>query len=271
MSEFTAETRQKRASKQSSPQSRGRRRLSRHGEHTATTSPAKAATVLARLGSIPTFGRRAAVVAAACAVLVGVGAAGQAAEHATTTTATESATAKAATDAQLAFEKILVSAQAAQAEASVAPQPAPAPTPAAEPAPAEPAPEPSPAPAEPAPAAAAAPAPAPEPAPVVAVNDPDGAQAYAASQLGSYGWAADQMQCLQTLWTKESNWTTTATNASSGAYGIVQSLPAEKMASAGADYLTNYRTQINWGLDYVKERYGSPCGALNFHYANNWY
>jgi len=52
---------------------------------------------------------------------------------------------------------------------------------------------------------------------------------------------------------------------------VVQSLPAEKMASAGADYLTNYRTQINWGLQYVQERYGSPCGALNFHYANNWY
>ena len=75
------------------------------------------------------------------------------------------------------------------------------------------------------------------------------------------------MQCLQKLWTKESDWKTTATNASSGAYGVVQSLPAEKMASAGADYMTNYRTQINWGLDYVKARYGSPCGALNFHYA----
>jgi hypothetical protein len=103
------------------------------------------------------------------------------------------------------------------------------------------------------------------------VDDPAAAQAYAASQLGTYGWAADQMQCLTTLWTKESDWKTTATNASSGAYGIVQSLPAEKMATAGADYMTNFRTQINWGLNYIKERYGSPCGALNFHYANNWY
>jgi hypothetical protein len=142
----------------------------------------------------------------------------------------------------------------APAEISVAPQ-------AAEPAPA-PAPEPAPAP---------APAPEPAPAPVVAVNDPAGAQAYAASQLASYGWSADQMQCLTTLWTKESNWTTTATNPSSGAYGIVQSLPAEKMASAGADYLTNYRTQINWGLNYIQERYQSPCGALNFHLSHNWY
>jgi hypothetical protein len=149
----------------------------------------------------------------------------------------------------------------------------PAPEPAAEqinvvPQAAEPAPVAEPA---PAPAPEPAPAPAPEPAPVVAVNDPAGAQAYAAGQLASYGWAPDQMQCLQTLWTKESDWTTTATNPSSGAYGIVQSLPAEKMASAGADYLTNYRTQINWGLNYIQERYQSPCGALNFHLSNNWY
>ena len=43
------------------------------------------------------------------------------------------------------------------------------------------------------------------------------------------------------------------------------------MATAGADYRTNYRTQINWGLDYIKERYDSPCGALNWHLAHNWY
>ena len=119
-----------------------------------------------------------------------------------------------------------------------------------------------------APAPATAPAPAPAP---VAVDDPAGAQAYAAAQLPVHGWAASEMQCLMKLWTRESDWKTTATNPSSGAYGVVQSLPAEKMASAGADYRTNYRTQINWGLTYVQERYGSPCGALNFHYANNWY
>jgi outer membrane biosynthesis protein TonB len=150
----------------------------------------------------------------------------------------------------------------APADIKVQPQEAaPAPAPAPEPAPA----------AAPAPAPAPAPEPVPEPAPAVAVNDPAGAQAYAAGQLANYGWAQDQLQCLVTLWTKESDWTTTATNASSGAYGIVQSLPAEKMASAGPDYMTNYRTQINWGLNYIKERYQSPCGALNFHLGNNWY
>ncbi|UEL29192.1 hypothetical protein [Pseudarthrobacter sp. L1SW] len=215
-------------------------------------------------GKIPSFGQRAAILAASCALLVGVGAAGQATDTSARVAATEAQASEAQSKLSMEQSEIRANpAPAAPAEPiNVVPQAAePAPAPAAEPAPA-PAPEPAPAP---------APEPAPEPAPVVAVNDPAGAQAYAAGQLASYGWAPDQMQCLQTLWTKESDWTTTATNPSSGAYGIVQSLPAEKMASAGADYLTNYRTQINWGLDYIQERYQSPCGALNFHYANNWY
>ena len=105
----------------------------------------------------------------------------------------------------------------------------------------------------------------------VPVDDPAGAKAYAASVLGGHGWEASQMTCLDTLWTKESEWLTSATNASSGAYGIPQALPGVKLATAGGDWQTNYRTQINWGLTYIESRYGSPCSALNFHYANNWY
>ncbi|MGW4690533.1 aggregation-promoting factor C-terminal-like domain-containing protein, partial [Streptomyces sp. NPDC004244] len=62
-----------------------------------------------------------------------------------------------------------------------------------------------------------------------------------------------------------------ATNASSGAYGLVQALPASKMASAGADWKTNPATQIKWGLDYMNSRYGSPVQAWNFWQANHWY
>ncbi|MER1996326.1 MAG: hypothetical protein ABTA24_07490 [Arthrobacter sp.] len=105
----------------------------------------------------------------------------------------------------------------------------------------------------------------------VPVDDPAGAKAYAASVLGNHGWDASQMACLDTLWTKESEWLTSATNASSGAYGIPQALPGVKLAAAGGDWQTSYRTQINWGLTYIESRYGSPCSALNFHYANNWY
>ncbi|KRE53079.1 hypothetical protein ASG92_05840 [Arthrobacter sp. Soil736] len=263
MSEFKVKARPERAPKQS------RQKLSRH-----RAEPAAPATPWGRLtAGIPSFGRRAAVVTTACAVLIGVGAAGQAAEQSAPRAGSEAASATTSQAPTLNFDKTLIAALPAPTAAALAPQSAAKPAaPTAAPKAAAPKAAPAPAKAPAAPAAKVAPAaPAPKPAAAVAVNDPAGAQAYAAGKLSSYGWAADQMQCLQTLWTKESEWRTTATNASSGAYGVVQSLPAEKMASAGADYLTNYRTQINWGLDYVKERYGSPCGALNFHLANNWY
>ncbi|WP_420370351.1 hypothetical protein [Curtobacterium sp. L1-20] len=93
------------------------------------------------------------------------------------------------------------------------------------------------------------------------VVDPAGAQAYARSALASFGWGQDQFSCLQSLWTQESGWRANALNASSGAYGIPQSLPADKMSAAGADWRTNAATQINWGLAYIKSAYGSPCAA----------
>ncbi|KQN88953.1 hypothetical protein [Arthrobacter sp. Leaf69] len=230
--------------------------------------PAKPASALSRFArNFGVTGRRTAVVAAACAVLVGVGAAGQAAET-SARHATASSSTKAPTTANpltpLDFERVRADNQVPTTGAVAAKSPAAKPAKAAAPAP-KAAPKPAPKPVK-----KPAPKPVKKPAPV-AVNDPAGAQAYAASKLGSYGWAPSQMQCLQKLWTKESDWKTTATNPTSGAYGVVQSLPAEKMASAGADYRTNYRTQINWGLTYVKDRYGSPCEALNFHYAHNWY
>ncbi len=69
----------------------------------------------------------------------------------------------------------------------------------------------------------------------------------------------------------ESGWDVDATNASSGAYGLVQALPGSKMASAGSDWKTNAETQIEWGLDYMNSRYGSPTGAWAFWQANGWY
>ncbi|MER7534686.1 MULTISPECIES: transglycosylase SLT domain-containing protein [unclassified Streptomyces] len=69
----------------------------------------------------------------------------------------------------------------------------------------------------------------------------------------------------------ESGWNHTATNSSSGAYGLVQALPASKMASAGSDWKTNPATQIKWGLNYMNERYGSPNAAWAFWQANGWY
>lgn len=93
----------------------------------------------------------------------------------------------------------------------------------------------------------------------------------ARSMLAARGEGADQFSCLNSLWTKESGWSTTADNASSSAYGIPQALPGSKMASAGADWRTNAATQISWGLTYIEGRYGSPCAAWGHSRSYNWY
>lgn len=96
-------------------------------------------------------------------------------------------------------------------------------------------------------------------------------QQIADAMLGSYGWPQSQFGCLNSLWIMESGWNPYATNPSSGAYGIPQSLPASKMASAGADWQTNPVTQIRWGLSYIKQVYGTPCGAWAHETAYRWY
>jgi hypothetical protein len=76
-------------------------------------------------------------------------------------------------------------------------------------------------------------------------------------------WSAHQYQCLVPLWNRESGWRVSAHNTSSGAHGIPQALPGRKMASAGPGWRTNAKTQITWGLGYIKGRYHTPCGALS--------
>jgi hypothetical protein len=96
-------------------------------------------------------------------------------------------------------------------------------------------------------------------------------QQIAQGMLGSYGWSASQFSCLQPLWNAESGWNVSASNPTSGAYGIPQALPGSKMASAGADWQTSAATQIRWGLGYIRSVYGSPCGAWSHEQAYGWY
>lgn len=104
------------------------------------------------------------------------------------------------------------------------------------------------------------PEPAPQPTPSMDIKQ------YALSLVG-----ADQFECLDALWTRESNWQWNATNPSSGAYGIPQALPADKMATAGSDWQTNPQTQVDWGVSYIKATYGTPCGAWNHFQTQGWY
>jgi hypothetical protein len=99
-------------------------------------------------------------------------------------------------------------------------------------------------------------------------------QAAARVLMVDHGWTSDaQYNCLVNLWNGESNWNYLASNSSSGAYGIPQSLPGSKMGTFGSDWRTNPITQIKWGLWYIGEVYGSPCNAWSTWQARSphWY
>lgn len=113
--------------------------------------------------------------------------------------------------------------------------------------------------------------PKPAAAPFAGAPDPGTAKEIAWRLLQERGWGQSEYDCLVALWTKESHWNVYAENRSSGAYGIPQALPGSKMAAAGADWRTNPRTQIVWGLAYIQGRYATPCGAWDHSVRKNWY
>jgi hypothetical protein len=85
------------------------------------------------------------------------------------------------------------------------------------------------------------------------------------------GFKIDQFPCLDKLWNRESGWNAHAANSSTGAYGIPQALPGDKMASVASDWKTNPATQIKWGLGYIEGRYSTPCGAWSHSESTGWY
>ncbi|HEX7835046.1 MAG TPA: lytic transglycosylase domain-containing protein [Pseudolysinimonas sp.] len=108
-------------------------------------------------------------------------------------------------------------------------------------------------------------------APASGFPDPGTAKAIAYELVAARGWSTNEYDCLVALWTRESQWNVYAENPTSGAYGIPQALPGDKMATAGSDWATNPRTQIRWGLGYIAGRYGTPCGAWAHSESVGWY
>lgn len=122
------------------------------------------------------------------------------------------------------------------------------------------------------------PAPTPTPAPAPADNPngmvhatPEQAKLYAQAACAQLGWTGAMWEDLVKLWTKESNWRWNAENKGSGAYGIPQSLPADKMASAGANWHEDASIQITWGLSYIRSKYGNPSEAWKHSQEVGWY
>lgn len=92
-----------------------------------------------------------------------------------------------------------------------------------------------------------------------------GLRGYAQALLG------DAFDCFDSIVRHESGWSVTATNPSSGAYGLMQALPGSKMAAYGSDWRTNGRTQIRWGIHYINAHYGGACSAWAFWQSHGWY
>ena len=82
-----------------------------------------------------------------------------------------------------------------------------------------------------------------------------------------YAWADNQYECLDKLWTKESNWRPEAFNKQKvmgkNAGGIPQIL--------GLDPKTPAPLQIDRGIKYIIHRHGTPCMAWKFHQRKGWY
>lgn len=108
--------------------------------------------------------------------------------------------------------------------------------------------------------------------PSLTINAPEGEAKTAFLELiREHGISDSDALTWAEIIRRESGWQINATNPESGAYGLPQSLPAHKMASAGADWQTNAKTQLRWMLSYMNERYGSISNAMEFWNQNHWY
>lgn len=89
-------------------------------------------------------------------------------------------------------------------------------------------------------------------------------QQYAHDQvLNKYHWSEADFQALVQLWNHESEWKYNAGNPTSSAYGIPQAMMSAH-DDLPADYKTNPKAQVDWGLRYIAGRYGTPSAAWAF-------
>jgi hypothetical protein len=89
---------------------------------------------------------------------------------------------------------------------------------------------------------------------------PRDAKRIAKKMVARRDWSGRQHRCLVQLWQRESGWRVHA-GSQNGSYGIPQAYPGTKMASAGKRWRDDATTQIRWGLEYIEDRYGTPCAA----------
>lgn len=110
---------------------------------------------------------------------------------------------------------------------------------------------------------------------MVDVRTPMAAKFHAKNQLSAFGWASNQWQCLEQLWTHESNWRPDAKNKQ--AVTVLRGGKRVKVYAGGIpqilglDPKSPVTKQVNKGMTYIKSRYKSPCEAKRFWDRHNWY
>ena len=100
---------------------------------------------------------------------------------------------------------------------------------------------------------------------------PSQARKLAKSKLIGYGWKKPtEWGCLNWMWGKESAWNYKAVSSTKD-HGIPQrNMPTATKKEIHA-FMTDPVAQIEWGLNYIKVRYGSPCQAKAFWLRHHWY
>ena len=96
------------------------------------------------------------------------------------------------------------------------------------------------------------------------------AQAYARRLAAAYGWAG-QWADINAVAMRESGWSLTARNPSSGAYGIAQFIngPSEYFQYGGNP--STIAGQVTAFFNYIKQRYGDPAAAWGHELSYGWY
>jgi hypothetical protein len=93
--------------------------------------------------------------------------------------------------------------------------------------------------------------------------------------IALYHPSASQFAAWNNVAMAESGWNQFATNPTSGAYGIPQALPFNKMPMAAwpgwAGGSSNPTAQITWMWNYMNQVYGGPQGAWAHEQAFHWY
>ena len=84
-------------------------------------------------------------------------------------------------------------------------------------------------------------------------------------------WEWEDWRALLELWERESNWRANALNPRSTARGIPQAMGSLNPETMSDEWLADPKAQIQWGMDYIKGRYGTPTKALRHHDRKNWY